>query len=179
MRNAAGFSAGVRGPAARGSLRRALQGSLRHRLGQDGLHHDWQRAAPLQPPLPAADARRYQRGRHKQIAAVLSHDGVRKRGSVAQHRPGRQPAHHHRRRTSGTQRYRQRRKQVHGGGQETLRGHSLRCFRRDHPNNLDGQDGHRDLGGDFLLEKNFCNANALYIRQFVQHYIDKRPTADK
>jgi len=35
------------------------------------------------------------------------------------------------------------------------------------------------LRGDFLLEKSFSNVNTLYFRQFVQHYIDKTPTADK
>ena len=33
--------------------------------------------------------------------------------------------------------------------------------------------------GDFLIEKSFGNVNTLYFRQFVQHYIDKTPTADK
>lgn len=35
------------------------------------------------------------------------------------------------------------------------------------------------LQGDFLLEKNFGSVNTLYFRQFVQHYIDRTPTADK
>ncbi len=35
------------------------------------------------------------------------------------------------------------------------------------------------LQGDFLLEKSFGNVNTLYFRQFVQHYIEKTPTADK
>ena len=35
------------------------------------------------------------------------------------------------------------------------------------------------LQGDFLLEKSFGSVNTLYFRQFVQHYIEKTPTADK
>jgi hypothetical protein len=35
------------------------------------------------------------------------------------------------------------------------------------------------LQGDFLLEKSFGSINTLYFRQFVQHYIEKTPTADK
>ena len=35
------------------------------------------------------------------------------------------------------------------------------------------------LRGDFVLEKSFSNVNTLYFRQFVQHYIDKTPSADK
>ena len=35
------------------------------------------------------------------------------------------------------------------------------------------------LRGDFLLEKSFSSVNTLYFRQFVQHYIDRAPTADR
>lgn len=35
------------------------------------------------------------------------------------------------------------------------------------------------MQGDFLLEKSFGNVNTLYFRQFVQHYIERTPTADK
>jgi hypothetical protein len=35
------------------------------------------------------------------------------------------------------------------------------------------------LQGDFLLEKSFGSVNTLYFRQFVQHYIEKEPKADK